>query len=107
MVKPSDPLHFDDPAQVYRVDPQRTAWRAVGREAVVLDLDSGVYFGLNRTAGALWPALVAGATVPELVQALNADLPAPLAGDRGVAEVSAFLSAIAAENLLLSSEVER
>ena len=61
----------------------------MGREAVVLDLDSGVYFGLNRTAGALWPALVAGATVPELVQALNADLPAPLAGDRGVAEVSA------------------
>ena len=39
--------------RTYRVDGACSAWRQVGDEGVVLDLDRSLYFGLNRSAGVL------------------------------------------------------
>jgi hypothetical protein len=39
-------------------------------ELVLLDLDAGEYFGLNRIGKSLWEGLLAGKTVAEIVDAL-------------------------------------
>jgi|GEM_PF-5033596 len=91
----------DDPSRVYRVDGSRTAWREMGQEAVVLDLGSSVYFGLNHSAGLLWSRLLTGSTHTELVEALVAAAPGPPSPRRAAADVSAFLAAVNAEGLLI------
>lgn len=89
-----------DAARMYRVDPSRTAFRAVGDEGVVLDLSRSVYFGLNRSANVLWPVLLAGATRADLVAALIDGEPAPLDERQAADEIAAFLAALEAEGLL-------
>jgi hypothetical protein len=44
--------------------------RVLDGEAVLLDLKSGTYFGLNEVGTELWQQLAAGATVAELRQHL-------------------------------------
>lgn len=87
--------------EFYRVDSDRTAWRQVGQEGVVLDLQSSVYFGLNRSAGTLWPRLLAGSTVSEMVDVLLIDSP-ELDRRTAASEVTSFLKALADENLLIA-----
>jgi hypothetical protein len=66
-------------------------WRDVGGEVVVLDLDDGKYFAVNRTGAVLFSSLVEGATRDALSQRLEEEF----AIDRGAAEadVDAFLAA--------------
>ena len=45
-------------------------WRQVGDEVVVLDTSSSNYLSVNRSAAALWPLLVEGATPDVLANAL-------------------------------------
>ncbi len=98
---------FWNRSSIYRVDPQRTAWREVDGEGVVLDLETSVYFGLNRSAGALWPRLIDGASFDQLVLTLLVSVPAPSTKAQGEAEVSQFLDALRIENLLITDRVER
>ena len=88
--------------RVYRVDPSRAAWRQVDREGVVLDLHTSVYFGLNESAGVLWPRLIAGSTHTELVDALIAGEPQQFDRDQAADEVSSFLQAVDAEGLFVA-----
>jgi hypothetical protein len=90
-----------DPSRVYRVDGARIAWREMGQEAVVLDLGRSVYFGLNRSAGVLWPRLLAGSTHTALVEALVAAATGPPSPPQAAADVSSFLAAVNAEGLLI------
>lgn len=92
---------FGSTADFYRVDSDRTAWRQVGQEGVVLDLHSSVYFGLNRSAGALWPRLLAGSTHDEMVDVLLIDAP-ELDRRTAASEVTSFLAALDAEKLLIA-----
>ena len=92
-----------DAPRVYRVDENRHAFRQLGDESVILDLQRSVYFGLNRTAGLLWPRLVAGATRDELVEALIADEEAPLEESRAAEEIDDFLAGVEAQGLFAST----
>jgi hypothetical protein len=87
--------------RTYRVDGARSAWRQVGDGGVVLDLDRSLYFGLNRSAGVLWPLMLAGAVKGELVDALIAAAPG-LDEPRAAGEVLSFLAAVDAEGLLVA-----
>lgn len=89
--------------RVYRVDAARHAFRQVGDEGVVLDLTRSVYYGLNRTAGLLWPHLVAGATRDELVAAMTAAEPAALPAGQAAREIDDFLLGVQAQGLLTSA----
>lgn len=93
--------HGLDPSRIYRVDADRTAWRQVGRDGVVLDLTTSVYFGLNRSAAALWPRLLMGSTYTDFVDALMTDAP-ELGRQTAVVEVSSFLRAVDAQDLLVA-----
>jgi len=90
--------------RTYRVDGARSAWRQVGDEGVVLDLDRSLYFGLNRSAGVLWPLLL-GADHLDLVEALLAAAP-EIDEPRASGEVSSFLAAVDAEGLLVAASID-
>lgn len=92
-----------DASRVYRVDDANLAFRQVGAESVVLDLQRSVYFALNRTAGLLWPRLVAGATRDELVAALIVGEPARLDERQAAGEIDEFLAGVEAQGLLTSA----
>ncbi|SCF19585.1 Coenzyme PQQ synthesis protein D (PqqD) [Micromonospora haikouensis] len=87
-----------DAATVYRVRPERVAWRAAGDEAVLLDVRQSVYFGLDSSAALLWPYLVAGATAAELAAVLAEHV--PVEPGRVAADVRAFLADLEAADLL-------
>ncbi len=87
------------PARHYR-PAARVLVRALGDEAVLLDLDRGFYFGLNSTGLKIWESLAAGhterETVDRLVESFVAD-PAALAAD-----VHALLEELERNGLLVA-----
>ncbi len=98
MTRANDP----DRSLTYRVDPERTAWREVDGEGVVLDLETSVYFALNRAAGVLWPRLIEGATHDQLTETLLTSVPPPPTRAQAEKEISDFLGALDDQNLLCS-----
>ncbi|HYH07622.1 MAG TPA: PqqD family protein [Thermoanaerobaculia bacterium] len=44
--------------------------REVGDEFVILDLERGVYYGLQDVAARVWQSLAAGHSIPETVETL-------------------------------------
>jgi Coenzyme PQQ synthesis protein D (PqqD) len=98
--------HLRGRARVYRIDAARAAWRQVGQEGVVLDLDQSVYFAVNHSAGLLWPLLSNGATHAELVEALFSQRIGPDSRPRAAAEVTTFLAAVEAEGLLTADDTD-
>ena len=71
-------------------------------EAVLLNVDTGIYFGLNGIATDIWRSLEQGASLNEIVELLLNEYevePAQLHAD-----VSDFLTALAARGLLRAAE---
>jgi hypothetical protein len=58
--------------EVIKLVSDRLEWREIDGEIVALDTEASKYLAGNRTAGALWPRLAAGATRDELLEALLA-----------------------------------
>ncbi len=54
-----------------------SAWRRVEQEAIVLDLETSVYYSLNDVGAFIWEKLGAGATLAEVVDALCAEYDVP------------------------------
>ena len=77
----------------------RALVRELDGEAVLLDLDSGMYYGLNGVATAVWNHMVAAGEVG--VERLAADVVAEFAVAPDVArtEIEAFLEALLASRL--------
>jgi hypothetical protein len=85
----------------YAVPGDRVASRVLDGEAVVINLDSGVYFGLNPPATALWNLLQAG---PRSVESLSEALAVAHGADLGAvdADVRFFVEQLEANGLLLA-----
>lgn len=45
-------------------------WNVIDGEAVLLNTETGLYFGMNKTATALWSILDTPKTVEEVIQAM-------------------------------------
>jgi hypothetical protein len=92
----SDPF-----ATTFRIREGALAWRAVGAEVVVFDIGRAVYFGLNRTAAALWTALAAGATRHQLLcvalESFQVD------AERAASDIDSLLADLARRGLLEGS----
>lgn len=50
-------------------------WNIVDGEAVLLDTQSGIYYGMNSTATALWKLLEVPNTVEEIVLGMMSQFP--------------------------------
>lgn len=53
--------------------PDHVMSRQVGDEAVILDLSSGTYFGLDPIGARVWQLLADGANLPQVVTTLLAE----------------------------------
>ena len=84
-------------ARVLRVSPD-VVMREIDGEAVVLDLASGHYFGLNPVATRVWAVLAAGASVDDAIATITAEFDAPEAAI--AADVRALVSDLVARGLL-------
>ena len=89
----------------YAVPTDRIAARTIDGEAVVINLESGVYFGFNASATQLWGLLEEGPRGSDtladcLAAAYGADV-SEVAGD-----VRFFLDALAREGIIEVSELE-
>lgn len=74
--------------------------RELDDEAVLLDLDTGGYYGLNPTGRRVWQLLVAGSTFAGTLSTLASEFAAP------PAELAADVAAVLAE-LVRAGLVER
>lgn len=90
-------------SDVLTVPPERVASRILEGEAVVINLESGLYVGLNGSATALWGLLV---EAPRSVGALADALATAHEADRDTvgADVQFFVEALADMGLVLSSD---
>jgi Coenzyme PQQ synthesis protein D (PqqD) len=82
----------------FRVRPDGVAWRDVGGDVIVLDVDRSLYHGINSSGAPLWHALVGGASASELVDELARRHPE--AAHRAEEDVRAFLQDLVAAGLV-------
>ncbi len=56
--------------KAYTIDANRVVWRLISDEAVVLNLKSGHYYGLNKTCSMIWSLLSRNKTLEEIAAAI-------------------------------------
>jgi hypothetical protein len=76
------------PTQCFVV-PEDVLSRVIDDEAVLLDLESGMYFGLNEVASCVWGWLQAGDSVAAMCQRIVADY--EVDAERAAADLDALL----------------
>ncbi|HTQ80696.1 MAG TPA: PqqD family protein [Thermoanaerobaculia bacterium] len=80
--------------------PEKVLFRDLDGEAVLLDLKSGQYFGLNEVGTRIWNLIVAHGAVEPAWLALCAEFDAP--ADRLRSDLMSFLERLIARGLLES-----
>lgn len=84
-------------ARRYRV-PASTLYRALHDEAILLQLDTGEYFGLDDVAHRMWQALVETGERDAAVRRLQNEF--DVAPDRLAGDFDRFVDELAAEQLV-------
>jgi len=82
---------------VLKIPPQVMS-RPVGDETVLLDLESGTYFGLDGVGQRIWSSVEAGETLGDAVDAIVAEY--EVDRDRAEADVIAFAANLVERGLL-------
>ena len=72
-------------------------------EAILLNIDSGLYFGLDPVGTAIWNALAGGATAEEIAAQLVEQFDAPF--DQILADARAFLALLSEKGLVRPAEL--
>jgi len=86
---------------LFRADIDNVVWRVADDEAVLLQVDSSAYFGVNQTGTRLWAELAERPmTLEQLVGWAQAEFPDAPPSDALRAELSAFLEELGALTLL-------
>ena len=91
----------DRTGKIYRIREESVAWRQVGDDVVVLDIERTAYLGVNRTGAVIWLALSSGATHQELVSLVMKRF--RVDQDRATQDVEAFVDDLFARGLLEES----
>lgn len=82
--------------------PEDVLSRDLDGEAVLLDLRSGKYFGLNGTGARVWALLKDGLERPEIAKVLTEEF--EVDEDRARADVDAFIAALMDRGLIRKVE---
>jgi hypothetical protein len=61
---------LSDPANTYPAKNKNVAWKVLEGEAVVLSLDSGIYFTLNASGTAAWERIDGATSLEEIGRGL-------------------------------------
>lgn len=73
-------------------------FRPLDDGGVILDVETGAYFEVNRSGRLLWETIGAGSTRAALIAALEGEYALP--GDMAAADVDEFVSELARRSLL-------
>jgi len=84
----------------YRVNSPTVAAETVDGEVLMINLESGSYYSLRDTGAAIWDGIERGAATQTIAAVLADRFP----GTDTVAMVSAFLTELAAEQLVVPAE---
>ena len=79
--------------------PEHVMARQLGDECVMLDLESGTYFGLDPIGARVWQLLCEGRAVEEVCDALAEEYEAPRAAI--ATDVERLLDELAAQGLIV------
>ena len=82
--------------------PDHVLFQQIEGEAVLLDVQTGGYFGLNGVGTFVWEQLSQTRTVRDVVSALREQY--EISEERAVADTQAFLSALEAQHLINFNE---
>lgn len=66
-----------DATQKYSIENERVVYRIIEGEAVILNLDDGCYYSLNKVGTRIWEAIDKKKTLGEIVGLLNREYQAP------------------------------
>jgi hypothetical protein len=72
-------------------------------EAILLNIDTGLYFGLDPVGTTIWNALTGGATAEEIAAQVAEQFDAPL--DQILADVREFLALLSEKGLVRPAEL--
>ena len=87
----------------YQIDPERIVWRNIGEEVVILDLQSGYYYGLNKTAALIWNRLTESKPSDVIGQEMAVVYGIPL--KQAQKDVKAAIEELAKDSLILSPKI--
>ncbi len=82
---------------------KQVMWNVVDNETVLLNTETGFYYGMNKTASVIWELLETPKTIEEIVQEMNKRFsvgPAVLAGD-----VERIIKTLTSKRLIEHSQV--
>ena len=85
----------------FRIRSDGVAWRDVGGDVIVLDVNRSLYHAINSSGAPIWHALAGGASAAELVGEVARRYPE--AAHRAEDDVRAFLRDLVAAGLVEES----
>ncbi|AHE51807.1 PqqD family protein [Sphingomonas sanxanigenens] len=85
----------------YRLASDKVIGKLVDGEAVIINLDTGMYFGLDGVAAVAWDRLSAGTALEEISASLKLRFPAERLIDE---ELAAFARALCEQGLLAEAD---
>ncbi len=88
-----------------QISPESTVWRIddivssdIDGEVVMLDIESGSYYGLNDSAGRIWELIETPVTVSRILSELSAEYDVPT--DTCLGETTVFLTMLLEKGLI-------
>ncbi len=84
----------------FRINRPRVVYEVMDDEVVIIDFDTGNYYSLEKVAADIWAMIEAGASLPEMVEALTGRY----AGDSTVIDSAArqFVAQLQSEQLIMA-----
>ena len=86
----------------YQIDPEKIVWRNIDDEAIILNLDSGVYYGLNKTGSLIWTLLSQKSATENIIGELSSSY--GISKKQATQDVLAMLEGLAKESLISPQE---
>ncbi|MGE5391245.1 MAG: PqqD family protein [Deltaproteobacteria bacterium] len=88
---------------MFRINSPKVISNSIGGEVIIINLDSGFYYSLNSSAGALWEALLQGFGAEEICETLQR-MGHPLVTS-GCSTIDEFINELLQEELIISCNI--
>ena len=92
-------MRVENDDQKLTLKDEAIAWRQVGDEIVILQLESATYLSLNGSGRVLWMRLSEGATTADLADSLTSTY--GITEERALGDARAFVASLKEQNLVI------
>ena len=83
----------------YHIDPDKVVWRNINGEMIILNLDMGHYYGLNKTGALIWSLLCENKDSEEIIDRVVGKY--SISREKAKEDVAALIMLLKNESLLL------